>query len=146
MSLLLFLAVAAAGAAMALQQVLNANLRLELGSPWWAGFASYAVGTVAMMAALLLTGSALPAASSISRTSWASWSGGVFGAIFIATVILTVPRLGAATVLALVVVGQMVGSMAFDHFGVLGLQPQPISLSRIAGAIMLIGGVFLIQQ
>jgi DNA-binding transcriptional LysR family regulator len=32
-----------------------------------------------------------------------------------------VPRLGAATVLALIVVGQMLGSLACDHFGLLGL-------------------------
>lgn len=60
--------------------------------------------------------------------------------------ILTVPRLGAATVLALIVVGQMFGSLVFDHFGVLGLQQQPITPARIAGALMLIGGVFLIQK
>ena len=49
----------------------------------------------------------------------------VFGAIFIGTAILTVPRLGAATVLALILVGQMLGSLAFDQFGLLGLQQIP---------------------
>lgn len=146
MNLLLFLAVVAAGAAMAFQQVLNANLRVELGSPWWAGLASYVVGTMTMVTALLISGAALPSATAIRSATPISWAGGLFGAIFIATVILTVPRLGAATVLALIVVGQMFGSLLFDHFGVLGLPVQPITPARIAGALMLIGGVFLIQK
>jgi uncharacterized membrane protein YdcZ (DUF606 family) len=35
-----------AGISVALQQVLNANLRVESGSPWWAGFVGYLVGTI----------------------------------------------------------------------------------------------------
>jgi transporter family-2 protein len=146
MQLILFLIVVGAGIAVAFQQVLNANLRAELGSPYWAGFVSYAVGTLSMVAVLLLTRSSFPPAAMVGRASWWSWSGGVFGAIFILIVIFAVPRLGAATVLALIVVGQMVGSLAFDHYGILGLQQQPISPTRIAGALLLVAGVFLIQK
>ena len=45
-----YLLVVGAGVSVALQQVLNANLRVELGSAWWAGFVSYFVGTLAMLA------------------------------------------------------------------------------------------------
>jgi len=45
-----YLLVMGAGISVALQQVLNANLRMELGSPWWAGFVSYLVGTIFMLA------------------------------------------------------------------------------------------------
>lgn len=54
-------------------------------------------------------------------------------------------RLGAATTIALIVVGQMLGSLAFDHFGVLGIQAHPASLVRMAGAGCLILGVVLIR-
>jgi bacterial/archaeal transporter family-2 protein len=74
------------------------------------------------------------------------WSGGFFGAVFIITAILTVPRLGAATVLALVVVGQMFGSMAFDQFGLLGLPQQPATLIRLLGAGLLIVGVVMVRS
>jgi bacterial/archaeal transporter family-2 protein len=79
------------------------------------------------------------------RTSWITWTGGIFGAIFIATAILMVPRLGAATVLALVVVGQMLGSLVFDHLGLLGLPRHPASLMRLVGTVFLIFGVVLIR-
>lgn len=78
--------------------------------------------------------------------SWISWTGGgVFGAVFIGIAILMVPRLGAATALALIVVGQMVGSLVFDHFGLLGIQQQSISLMRVAGVACLVLGVVLVR-
>jgi transporter family-2 protein len=70
---------------------------------------------------------------------------GHFCAIFIATAIFMVPRLGAATVLALIVVGQMLGSLMFDHFGLLGVPHYPVSPTRLAGAASLILGVVLIR-
>ena len=85
-------------------------------------------------------------AAMAGRTSWPSWTGGIFGAIFIGTAILMVPRLGAATVLALIVVGQMLGSLAFDHFGLLGVPQHPASLARLAGAAFLLLGVVLIRS
>lgn len=99
-----------AGISVAFQQVLNANLRVQLQSPAWAGFVSYFVGMVAMLAvATLVPGPRLSlSAIQASPGAWVSWTGGVFGAIFIITAILMVPRLGAATVLTLMVVGQMI--------------------------------------
>lgn len=56
----------------------------------------------------------------------------IFGAIF------TVPRLGAATVLALMVVGQMLGSLAFDQFGLFGIPHRPTDATRLIGAAFLV--------
>ena len=58
---------------------------------------------------------------------------------------LMVPRLGAATVLAQIVVGQMLGSLVFDHFGLLGIPQHPATLIRLAGTAFLILGVVLIR-
>lgn len=144
--LLSSLLVVFAGMSVALQQVLNANLREHIGSPWWAGFVSYFVGFVAMFAIALAT-------SPISRLTGAlnsqipllTWLGGLFGAIFIAVCILMIPKLGAATTIALIVVGQMIGSLIFDHFGLFGLSAQPATLMRMTGAMFLVVGVVLIR-
>ena len=138
--------VVVAGVSVGLQQVLNANLREHIGSPWWAGFVSYLVGLAVMFAIAIST-------SPISRltesfkgdVSWLTWSGGVFGAVFIAVCILMIPKLGAATTLALIVVGQMIGSLIFDHFGLFGLTAQPATAMRLAGAACLVLGVVLIR-
>ena len=54
-------------------------------------------------------------------------------------------RLGAPFFIALLVAGQMIGSIAFDHFGLLGLSEHPIDLPRVIGATLLVVGVVLIR-
>ena len=144
-NLVFYLLVVGAGISVALQQVLNANLRMALGSPWWAGFVSYLTGTVAMLAIAILSGQPWLSGAVVMRTSWISWTGGIFGAIFIGTAILMVPRLGAATVLALIVVGQMIGSLAFDQFGLLGIPQHPANPIRLAGAALVVLGTVLVR-
>jgi len=124
-----------AGISFVAQQVVNANLRTEIGSAWWAGFVSYLGGTAVMLVAALLLREALPTAGMIARSSWLSWTGGAFGAMYIAVSIFLLPRLGAATVIALIFAGQMLGSLAFDQFGVLGLTVHHVSPARLAGAV-----------
>ncbi|MGH9647341.1 MAG: DMT family transporter, partial [Bryobacteraceae bacterium] len=55
------------------------------------------------------------------------------------------PRLGAATVIALIVAGQMIGSLAFDHFGLLGVPVHPANMVRLTGAALLVAGAILIR-
>ena len=51
-----------------------------------------------------------------------------------------------ATFIALLVAGQMLASITFDHFGWLGLAQRSIDLPRLAGAALLIAGVVLIRR
>jgi transporter family-2 protein len=136
---------AAGGISFVFQQAVNANLRAEIGSPWWAGFISYLGGTLTMLAAVLALREPWLSGAALSRTTWMSWTGGVFGAIYIAISILLLPRLGAALVVALIVLGQMLGALMFDHFALLGVPENPISPARLAGAALLVVGVILIR-
>ena len=136
----------AAGASIVVQQVLNSNLRAALGSAAWSGFTSYLVGVVCMALLALALRDPLPSAGVAARIPWWAWSGGLFGAIFIGLAILLVPKLGAATFIALLVTGQMLASVAFDHFGWLGLAQRPIDVSRLIGVALLIAGVVLIRR
>jgi bacterial/archaeal transporter family-2 protein len=131
-----------AGVSFVVQQAVNSQLRLEIGSPWWAGFVSYLGGTIVMLAVALTLREPLQLGS-VFRGPWLSWSGGVFVAIYIAISILMLPRLGATTTVALLVLGQMGGSLAFDHFGILGVAEYHVTLPRLVGVALIIGGVGL---
>jgi bacterial/archaeal transporter family-2 protein len=145
LSLGLYLLVAGAGVSFVFQQAVNANLSHELGSPWWAGFISYLGGTLAMLPMIVLLRQPLLTGTGIARTSWMSWAGGIFGAIYIAISILLLPRLGAALVVALIVLGQMLGGLVFDHFALLGVPENPVSATRLTGVALLVAGVVLIR-
>ena len=136
----------AAGVSIVVQQVLNSNLRTALNSAAWSGFVSYFVGVVCMALLALALRAPLPAVGVAARIPWWAWSGGLFGAIFIGLAILLVPHLGAATFIALLVTGQMLASVAFDHFGWLGLAQRPADAPRLIGVALLIGGVVLIRR
>jgi len=135
-----------AGISVMVQQVLNANLRAALGSAAWSGFVSYFVGVVFMIVFAAVVQDPLPSMAAAARAPWFAWSGGLFGAIFIALAIFLLPQLGAATFFALLIAGQMLGSIAFDHFGLLGLPVHPVSTLRLIGAALLVGGVVLIRM
>ena len=85
----LLLAVSA-GVSIVVQQILNANLRGALNSAAWSGFVSYLVGTVCMALLALSMRDPMPSASVAARLPWWAWSGGLFGAIFVALAILRV--------------------------------------------------------
>lgn len=135
-----------AGVSVAIQQVLNGGLRAALGSPAWAGFVSYVGGLLTMIVVLLALGENLPSWKAIANTPLWAWSGGVLGGVFILLMILLLPSLGAATLIALVVAGQMAAAITLDHFGAFGLAAHPVSISRLAGAAFLIAGVILIRD
>ena len=134
-----------AGVSFVTQQAVNANLRDSIGSVAWAGFVSYLGGTICMVVLALILRDPWPTGVTLARSNWWAWSGGFFGAIYIAVSILLLPRLGAATVVALIVLGQMLGSVAFDHYGWVGLPEHPADWQRILGALLLVCGAVLIR-
>jgi bacterial/archaeal transporter family-2 protein len=135
-----------AGISVVVQQVLNANLRTELNSAVWSGFVSYALGLLCMVTLAIVLQEPLPAAGVMARIPWWAWTGGLFGAVFIGISILVAHQLGAAALIALLVTGQMIGAVALDHFGWLGLAQRPLDLPRMIGVGLLIGGVVLIRR
>jgi transporter family-2 protein len=137
---------ALAGVSIVIQQVLNANLRTALNSAAWSGFVSYFVGLICMIALAVAMRDPAPSMAVASRIPWWAWSGGLFGAIFIALAIFLVPQIGAATFIALLVAGQMLASVTFDHFGWMGLTERPVDVTRLAGVALLIAGVVLIRR
>jgi bacterial/archaeal transporter family-2 protein len=110
------------------KHALNANLRSELNSAPWSGFMSYFLGVICMVALAALLRDPVPSAATISRVPVWAWSGGIFGAIFIGLSIITIPKLGGAAYIALLVTGQMIAALTVDHFGWLGVQERPIDL------------------
>ena len=59
--------------------------------------------------------------------------------------IVSATRLGAATLIGLVVAGQALASLLVDHFGWVGFEEQPITPLRVVGVALLAGGVALVR-
>jgi transporter family-2 protein len=135
-----------AGALLPVQTGINVQLRGLLGQPLAATAVSFVVGTIGL--AMLVAGLRVPVpvAAAWERGAWWPWTGGLLGAVYIVAAIVLAPRLGAATLVAALVAGQMVASLLLDHYGWVGFAVHPVSPLRILGAALVVGGVVLVQR
>jgi bacterial/archaeal transporter family-2 protein len=145
--MILFLLLAlAAGVLLPVQAGLNAQLRSALGSPVAAALVSFLVGTAGLATIALLLRTPLPLGRAWAVTSPWQWSGGLIGAVYVLAAILLAPRLGAATLIAAVVAGQMITSLVLDQYGLVGFPVHSLTPVRLLGAVLVIAGVILIQR
>jgi transporter family-2 protein len=124
---------------------MNMAIARTVGTPLWASVANFAVGLIALIATAVVLGSR-PAPGTIGQVPLWAWFGGLLGAAYVASVTLLGPRIGAMTMVALVVTGQLVAGLAVDHFGVLGYPQIPVSGTRWLGAALLLAGALLVMK
>jgi transporter family-2 protein len=145
-SRVLFMAIAfALGAILPMQAAINARLAKTAGSPVISAFVSFAVGTLALMVFLIVSGQFQFRFIS-SQSPWWIWTGGLLGTFFVAGIVIVLPRLGVVLSFSLVLAGQMFAAILFDQFGWLGVAIKEISAGKIIGSILLIIGVILIRK
>lgn len=139
------LATAFAGGLVALQAPINSGLGRAVGSLPAASF-SFAIGLVALVGITLVAGGGFGRIGEVSGLSWYWLIGGLLGAIYVTTVLITVRELGAGGVTAATITGQLTLSVVIDRLGILGLPEREITPARIAGVLLLAAGVFLIVR
>lgn len=145
MIFLLLLALAA-GVLLPVQAGVNAQLRSAVGSPVVAALVSFLVGTGGLIAASAILRPPLALRTAWAMSPWWHWVGGLIGALYVVATIVLAPRLGAATMIAAIVAGQMVASLLLDHYGLLGFPVHPVNGLRVLGTALVIGGVILVQR
>jgi len=134
------------GAVLPTQIGLNTLVAKATSSPIWASGISFFVGTIAMFVYFIASRQPWPTTHAISTIPHYAWVAGVLGAIYVTITIVVAPKIGAAMLISLVVAGQMIAAIALDHYGLVGFTQHSINWERVAGAIMIIGGVVLIRK
>lgn len=134
------------GAILTVQVGVNTQLRERLDSPLLATLASFAIGTVALLAYGLTVRVPWPTTSRLAAVPWWAWTGGLLGAVYVAGTVVIAPRLGAAVFFGLVVAGQMLVALLMDHFGLIDFPERSVNLTRLLGAALLVAGVVLMQM
>lgn len=134
-----------AGAVMPLQAGINGQLAKNLSSVMAASLVSFMVGMLALLAVVIVQRE-VPSLAAMKSLSWWQWSGGLMGAFFIATAAFAGPRIGALLFMSLVLAGQLGMALLLDHQGWAGFREAPISIGKIAGLTLIIGGVWLIRR
>ena len=131
------------GGLIALQAPINSTLGKSIGT-WQAATVSFAIGTLVLMAIALIAGGGFSDVGEARHLSWYYLTGGVLGAAYVTSVLVTVRHLGAGGVTAATIAGQLTMAIVVDQLGILGVEKQSISWQRLIGVIMLAAGTFLI--
>jgi transporter family-2 protein len=133
------------GGLVALQAPINSMLGKAVGT-WQAAFVSFAIGTVALALIAALAKGGLDQIGEVRGLAWYYLSGGLLGAAYVTSVLVTVRSLGAGGVVAATIAGQLTMSVVVDQLGILGVAKQPITAARIAGIALLGVGTYLVVR
>lgn len=77
---------------------------------------------------------------------WYVFFGGGFGLVIVGTIGFGLPKIGAAGIFTLIVVGQMIMGVIIDHYGWIGTPIRPLDLGRVAGVAVMIFGTWLVVR
>jgi transporter family-2 protein len=132
------------GGLIALQAPINSGLGKVTGT-FPAAAISFTVGTILLIGIVVVTGN-LGNVTEATNVPVHLLIGGVLGAAYVTTVLLTVRTLGAGGVTAATVAGQLTMSVVLDRIGFLDLDETPITLTRVIGVVLLFAGTLLVVR
>ena len=136
---------AAVGGLIALQAPINSTLGRAVGT-FPAAFFSFATGTVLLAVIAGLSAGGFGQLGEARGLAWYYLLGGVLGAAYVTTVLVTVRSLGAGAVVAATISGQLAMAVVIDQLGLLGVARQPITALKVLGVALLAAGTYLIVR
>jgi len=138
---------AAIGASVVLQASINGELRSLVGDPYRTALISTTVSTLFLFVlSAVLVGKPVPDSSVVSGMTWWMWVGGVLGAIYVAASAYLVSKLGSAFLFTIIIFGQLVMAVLMDQYGWVGLDKHPITVLRVLGIALVLGGAILVRR
>jgi transporter family-2 protein len=133
------------GSLIALQAPINSGLGKAVGT-FQAAFVSFALGTVVLAVIAGLARGGFGQISEVRTLAPQYLIGGVLGAAYVTTVLVTVRTLGAGAVVAATIAGQLTMSVIIDQFGLLGVDKDPLNAMKLFGILLLAGGTYLVVR
>jgi transporter family-2 protein len=131
----------AAGIAGAAQAAVSGTLGRRVGTIGSAGF-GVVFAAILVVALALALGRGGSIAAVIHQPSWL-WLGGLFGAVIVLAIAYAPPRIGTFATVALLIAGQLAAGALIDAFGWLGSPRIPVTVTRVAGLLLVAAGAAL---
>ncbi len=134
-----------AGAVIPFQFGINVVLSRYVGGAARASLVSFVAGTLVLLVAVLAFFRGTPSGAKLADAPWWMWVGGVLGAFYVLGSVVSAPKLGAATFVALILAGQAAGSLTVDHYGLVGFAENPVTPGRLVGIALVAAGVAAVR-
>ncbi len=131
------------GGLIALQAPINSRLGQTVGT-FQGAFFSFLLGTIALAAIAGLSRGGFGQIAEVRGLEWQYLLGGLLGAAYVTSILVTVRTLGAGGVAAATITGQLIAAIVIDQLGVLGLDARPLTWERVLGVALLVAGTYLV--
>ncbi len=147
MNIFYYLLAILCGIGTSIQSGVNSELRKSLNHPLLAAIISFGSGFVVLLTLYpFFSKSPLPSLASVRGISVWQFTGGLLGAFYVTSVIMSIQKIGSANMTTLIVGSQLLMAVVLDHFGWLGFQQQPLNIWRILGILFIVFGALLILR
>ncbi len=130
------------GVVLTVHLAMNGKVGAVIGNPRVGNALFWCIG--ALMAILIgASGWQSGALSGLRQVNPLLLTAGAMGASLVFGIAWLIPQIGAGPMTMMLLGGQILSAMTLSHFGWLGSPVQPISLTNMVGAAIMVGGIFL---
>ena len=135
-----------AGACIATQAPINAQLSKGLALPIAAAATSFLAGAIILWVLTFIVSRVQGAPINFGGPApWLFVAGGALGTVYVTSSVFLTPMIGATAVMGLSIAGQLLAGLTLDRVGFMGMAVREITLGRAAGAALLVAGAIMIR-
>jgi transporter family-2 protein len=127
------------------QSGLTGALEKALERPFTVAAISLSLSLVCALAGAVYQGEFTALGSSVGKAPWWAWLAGFSGFVVLIARPIAAPALGATTFTGITITAGVLGSLVLDQFGWIGFEQHTATLGRIAGAVLMVGGVVMVS-
>lgn len=133
-----------AGAGIPFVGVLNNGIARHVGNPLAPTMIMFLVGLL-VTAGIVLPLYGAPTIAQLRASPVSSYGAGLVIGFYALSATVIIPRLGAATFVAFILIAQLVTSAIIDQFGLLGMTKRPVDAVRLAGLAVIVAGIAILE-
>ncbi|MBU2917927.1 DMT family transporter [Psychrosphaera sp. F3M07] len=143
---ILYLLAFTAGAAIALQATMNAQLGVLLKNSMLGTSIAFLVAFIFTVSAMFSNSNQFPNIIDIKAVPTYLWfTGGMLSAFGVGVFYYLIPKIGVGSMMSFALAGQILFAMLISHFGWFNFPEKPINFEKLVGAALLIISVLLIN-
>jgi transporter family-2 protein len=143
MKIYLFALMVLIGIVLALHLTMNAQVGIILKNPKMGNALFWIIGGVTALI-IGLTSWDVDVFNRIKDVPVWLLTAGAMGGALVFGIAWVIPQIGAGPAFVLMIAGQVITGMVFSHFGILGSPVEPITMTKVLGAFLLLSGVGMV--
>ena len=133
-----------AGAGIPLIGVLNSGVARSVGNSFVATAVMFAMAAIVAFG-LTLPLYGIPTVAQLGSAPLVSYGAGLLIGFYGLSATIIIPRFGAASFIAYILIAQLLTSAVVDQFGLFGMARRPIEITKLVGLVVIVAGIAVME-